>query len=101
MRARQEGLRAGWPGDGQSGSRSARRLEGNSRRNQGGTPPRAREPPESHGGFGESDWLGSYLLCEEGFGFGGIGFVPRVRFFGGFGFGRIGFSPDVLAMSQI
>ena len=51
--------------------------------------------------FGESDWLGSYLLCEEGFGFGGIGFVPRVRFFGAFGFGRIGFSPDVLAMSQI
>jgi hypothetical protein len=41
------------------------------------------------------------LACEEGFGFGGIGFVPRVRFFEGFGFGRIGFSPDVFAMSQI
>jgi hypothetical protein len=67
----------------------------------GSFPPRARERPESHGGSGESDWLGSYLLCEEGFGFGGIGFVPRVRFFGGFGFGRIGFSPDVFAMSQI
>jgi hypothetical protein len=34
MRVREEGLRAGWPGDGQSGSRSAPRLERNSKRNR-------------------------------------------------------------------